>query len=51
MVDQTHEDGKKIGVWFERADSKENEELYQQMYDLKVDYFFSDFPLNAMEAR
>jgi len=40
-----------LGVWFGKTACPENQDLYSRIFDNRVDYFFSDKPLIAMEAR
>jgi glycerophosphoryl diester phosphodiesterase len=40
-----------VGVWLERKDTKETDELYQQLLDLKIDFLYADHPLQAMRIK
>ena len=51
VVDNCKRKGKKIGVWIKASDFKENDAFYKKMFELKVDFICSDFPLRAMEIR
>ena len=35
----------------DRKDTKEDDELYQMMFDLKVDFLYADKPMKAMAYR
>lgn len=50
-VDAIKQHGGTIGVWFGKKVCPENEELYSRIFNAGVDYFYSDCPLEAMQAR
>ncbi len=51
IVELVHSVGKRIGVWLERAATKETQDLYEKIFSLKVDFVFLDVPLPGMKYR
>lgn len=51
IVDQAKQQGKTVGVWLERKDTKETKELYDLVFGSKVDFVFLDAPLSGMSYR
>jgi glycerophosphoryl diester phosphodiesterase len=51
IVDSVHSTGKTIGVWLSRVHSKENDELYSQVFGLGVDFVYLDKPMQGMAYR
>ena len=52
-VNKVHNDGSFIGLWYVASRTEENTEMWQQVFkvDCCVDFFFSDKPVEAMQAR
>ena len=48
IVNQAKKQGKTVGVWLERKDTKETKELYDLVYQSGVDFVFLDAPLPGM---
>jgi glycerophosphoryl diester phosphodiesterase len=40
-----------VGVWIDKDITRENEEIYQDLMDLEVDFLITDFPLEVIEFR
>lgn len=51
VVRNCHLNGKTVGVWIDRSVSSEGEEFYKRLLDLKVDFFCTDYPHDAMNYR
>ena len=58
VIEKTQADGKVIGVWYwssnQGGPTTENEDIYERVFGKignKVDYFYSDNPLEAMRVR
>ena len=53
-IEQIQTSGKSVAVWYWTKTEAENEKAYNLLFGKtgnKVDYFYSDFPLEAMRAR
>lgn len=54
MIENTRKCGKKLGVWYGKADKTESQDTYDYLFGetgRRVDYFYSNFPVRAMKAR
>ena len=54
MVDNSRKAGKKLAVWYGKADKTESQSTYDYLFGetgKRVDYFYSNFPVKAMKAR
>ena len=44
LVENLHENFKSVGVWINRSTTTEDEALYHKVFELGVDYLYSDQP-------
>lgn len=51
IVNDVHRIGKTVGVWLSRGASTEDEELYDKVFGLNVDFIYLDKPLLGMNHR
>jgi glycerophosphoryl diester phosphodiesterase len=51
VIRNCHNNGKKVGVWIDASLFKESTDFYIKMMDMGVDFFCTDYPLNAMETK
>jgi glycerophosphoryl diester phosphodiesterase len=51
VVEKCHRKGMRIGVWVRAKDYQENEEFYEQMFQIGTDFICADQPLKAMASR
>ena len=53
IVSQTHASGSLVGLWYAARLNPLEDDMWQQVFSAAggVDFFFSDKPLHAMEAR
>lgn len=51
IVKDVHRLGKTVGVWLSRGASTEDEELYDRVFGLGVDFIYLDKPLLGMNYR
>jgi len=51
VVKNCHKNGKKVGVWVDAPTFKEDANFYKKLMDMEVDFFCTDYPLEAMESR
>lgn len=51
VIRNCHRNGKKVGVWVDAATFKEDTAFYKRMMNMDVDFFCTDYPLEAMEVR
>ena len=51
VIDLCHAKGMKVGVWVDASVFQENDCFYYNLFELKVDFFVTDYPLQVMQMR
>lgn len=51
VIQNCHKNGKLVGVWINREVFDENDNFYQDLIDMGVDFLCTDFPQKADSVR